>query len=331
MNTSLETYRYSETNSKLKIFIKISIILLIGIIIVLSYFLWLLSKPKGEFTKTMTELRFLFSIYAFSSNDNLKLPHDIAVDKQNNFYVTDTGNSRILVFDNRGDPLMKFGENTVINPVGISVAEDNGDIYVSDRTANHVYIFSSDGKLKNSIYMHMPLDVDVVDDKVYITTSGSLFITKRNGKVVKKIGKRGRAFGNFDFPNGIAVGNKGQIYVSDLNNLRIQAFDKNGEFEWAVGEPPKDLKAEERRFGLPAGLALDEQGKLLLVDAFSHSIRILTNKGEELANFGERGSTEGQLYLPTGIAYAGKGKIAVVDKYNNRINVYRLTNLNRLD
>lgn len=295
------------------------------ITVVLLYLFWVLSKPKGNFATTADNFKFLFSIYSYAPNDNLNLPHALTVDKDGNFYVADSGNGRILVFDQSGKPLRKFGEGKLAAPVGISIAEDNNDIYVSDRINNAILIFNENGKLKKSFMMHMPLDIKVIKDKVYVTTFGPVFITNREGKVIQKIGGRGRGAGQFDFANGIAIGPKGDMYVSDLNNLRIQALDRNGEIKWIQGAPPKDLQAADRRFGLPAGIAIDEKERLFLVDAFHHSLRIMTNDGKELAELGEKGNDEGQMYQPAGITYLGGGKVAIADKYNNRINVYRVS------
>lgn len=312
-------------------FLKSLLLLLLVVIVVLVYLFWMLSKPRGNFAKTPENFSFLFGIYAYASGDNLNLPHALTTDEDGNIYVADTGNSRVLVFDSKGQPVRKIGEGKLVAPVGISIAKDNKDIYVSDRIQNAVAIFDSKGKLKKSFYMHMPLDVEVVKDKVYVTTFGPVFITSREGKVVQKIGSRGRAPGQFDFANGIAVGAKGDMYVSDLNNLRLQSLDKSGEIKWIVGDPPKDMQAVDRRFGLPAGVTLDEKERIYLVDAFHHSLRILSNKGKELAEYGERGNEEGQLYQPAGIVYLGDGKIAIADKYNNRINVYKISNLDGLN
>lgn len=316
---------------KVKTFLKSLLIFLSVIIVVLVYLFWMMSKPRGNFAESPENFNFLFSIYAYGANDNLNLPHTLTTDRNGNFYVADTGNGRVLVFDSRGQPVRKIGEGKIATPVGISIAEDNNDIYISDRIQNAVLIFNSKGKFKKSFYMHMPLDVKVVKDKVYITTFGPVFVTSRDGKVVQKIGARGREKGQFDFANGIAVGAKGEMYVSDLNNLRLQALEKSGEVKWVVGEPPADMKAVDRRFGLPAGIAIDEKERLFLVDAFHHSLRILDNKGKELVEYGERGNEEGQLYQPAGITYLGNGKIAIADKYNNRINIYQVSNLDRLN
>jgi DNA-binding beta-propeller fold protein YncE len=291
----------------------------------LLYLFWLFSKPAGRITTGSDKLRFLYSIYSFGPDDYLKLPHNLTVDKYGNLYVADTGNKRVLVFDSNGAPLWKFGsESQFAAPTGVGVADDNGDIYVTDRLLNQVFVFNKKGKLKKSFYMHLPLMPQVVKDRVYITTFGTIFITDRNGKVVQKYGSRGRNPGQFDFPNGIAVDKKGNMFISDLNNLRVQALTKDGEIIWIQGTPPTDLMASSRRFGLPAGIAIDEKQRLYLVDAFHNSIVVLDNKGNQIAELGEKGSEDGQFFQPAGIAYFGNGKIAVADKFNNRIEVFRI-------
>jgi hypothetical protein len=84
--------------------------------------------------------------------------------------------------------------------------------------------------------------------------------------------------------------------------------------------------AQERRFGLPAGLAVDEQRRLFLVDAFNFSIRILNWHGKEISQLGgEPGQDEGQFYQAAGIAYVGNGIFAIADQFNNRIQVVQIT------
>lgn len=293
---------------------------------ILLYLFWLLSQPLGSKVETGSEkLDFQFSIYSFGKNDNLNLPHNVGTDKDGNIYVADTANKRILIFDSAGKPLRKFGDpNQFAAPTGVSVAEDNGDIYVTDRLLNKVFIFNSKGKPKKDFYMHAPLASLVVKDKVYVATFSTIFITDRAGKVIQKYGTRGRNPGQFDFPNGITVDAKGNMYVSDLNNLRVQALTKDGEIIWIQGSPPNDLMATDRSFQLPAGITIDEEDRIYLVDAFGNSIIALDKKGNKLAEMGERGAEDGKLYQPAGIVYLGNNKVAVADKFNNRVQVFRI-------
>lgn len=106
----------------------------------------------------------------------------------------------------------------------------------------------------------------------------------------------------------------------------MQALDKNGEALWILGSPAKDIMAEERRFGLPAWVAVDEDGMIYLVDAFHFSLRVLNWHGKEISELGgEPGQEEGQFYQAAGIAYLGKGIIAVTDQFNDKVQVLEVT------
>ena len=50
----------------------------------------------------------------------------------------------------------------------------------------------------------------------------------KNGRWVKTWGERGNEPGNFNTLHGIAADAKGNIYVADRTNRRIQVFDHDG-------------------------------------------------------------------------------------------------------
>ena len=58
----------------------------------------------------------------------------------------------------------------------------------------------------------------VVDEShhVYVFTSG--------GQLVTSFGRRGRGKGEFNLPLGVAVDNRGVVYVCDHLNNRVQLF-----------------------------------------------------------------------------------------------------------
>ncbi len=88
-------------------------------------------------------------------------PQYLAEDSYGNIYVTDYGNSRIVVFDADGNALLSFGGKTDVfaglkSPTGIIVYEDRvfvadsvtGGIYEFDRAGNYQGIFVEEGTLK---------------------------------------------------------------------------------------------------------------------------------------------------------------------------------------
>ena len=109
-------------------------------------------------------------------------------------------------------------------------------------------------------------------------------------KVVGKIGKEGTGPGQFSANvSGLASDSAGTIYVTDTNNLRIQAFSSKGAYKskyaFASGEPVYDVAAgptgdvwgttqvgaQVRRFpkggGAPENLSTPKSAEGIAVDA----------------------------------------------------------------
>lgn len=310
----------------------IIILILLLLLGALFYYYILLLRPPRPIAAPpkIKGITHLFSIYGYGTKpeEQLKEPHGVAVDEDGKIYVADTGNHRILVFDRNGKFLAKFGkeglhQGEMKNPLRIAVAP-NGNIYVTVKNLNKIMIFDSRYKLIKEVKGAVPLSLTVARGRLYVTTYGHIAIFDLEGNLLERWGKRGKAPGEFDFPSGIAVDKKGNVCVSDGNNMRLQALDRNGEVIWVVGKPPRSMYEQERKFSLPGGLVLDEKENLYLVDTFAGTIRIFTPRGKQLAELGDWGGKEGQLQYPDAIAYAGKNTFVVADTLNNRVQVFRI-------
>jgi DNA-binding beta-propeller fold protein YncE len=81
-----------------------------------------------------------------SNAGEFKAPAGIALDAQDNVYVTEIGNDRVQVFDNEGKFLTQFGQSGSRNGEfgnlhGIIVDKGNGWIYVADTANNRIQVF----------------------------------------------------------------------------------------------------------------------------------------------------------------------------------------------
>ena len=76
---------------------------------------------------------------------------------------------------------------------------------------------------------------------VFIKDNGDIYVSDgyenrrivqfdKNGKHVKSWGKDGIGKGDFKLPHSIDGDSKGNIYVADRSNARVQVFDKDGNF-----------------------------------------------------------------------------------------------------
>ncbi len=109
------------------------------------------NKPKVslELTRVIGDLE--------SSDENLMfyLPQDIAVDSDNNRYILDAGNYRILKFDKDWNFLRILGQEgqgpgELLKPRSIDI-DGNGNIYVFDPGNLRMQIYSPEGRSINTI------------------------------------------------------------------------------------------------------------------------------------------------------------------------------------
>ena len=81
---------------------------------------------------------------------------------------------------------------------------------------------------------------------------------------------------SFHFPTGIAVDNKGDVYVSDSWNDRVQKFTSNGKFitKWGTSG------SADGQFRFPTGIAVDNKGDVYVGDSLNMRIQKFTSNGK---------------------------------------------------
>lgn len=313
---------------KTRAYIIATVILLI-LLSGLLFLLYLFSKPPTNVGAGKTEgYSHIFSIYGFEG-DRLHRPVETAVDKDGNIYIADAFKHRIVVVDSDGRFVTKFGEygegpTQIQFPSAVAVAPD-GRVYVLCASQNKIVIYR-DYKPYWVVSVEKPLAAKVKNNRLYITTARGVMIGDLDGRLISNFSGRGPAKGLVDMPNGIDVDDKGNIFVADSMNYRVQAFSKDGKSLWTAGNPPKDkknaIRSTERTYGLPTGMAVDENGILYFMDAFNGEIVIMDGeKGKEIKHIGVWGHDDGQFYYPGGISYAGNRTFVIADKFNDRVQV----------
>jgi Ca2+-binding RTX toxin-like protein/sugar lactone lactonase YvrE len=120
--------------------------------------------------------------------------------------------------------------------------------------------------------------------------------------------------GFFSFPQNLAVDNLGNVYVTDLGNMRVQKFSSDGTFLKAWGGSGTD----QGQFHSPAGIIV-YNNTVFVVDTQLHRIQKFDLTGNFISKWGSEGKDQGQFLLPNDIAVGTNGTIYVVDTGNKRI------------
>ena len=151
---------------------------------------------------------------------------------------------------------------------------------------------------------------------------------------IGQVGAPGNAAGQFNFPRAVAVDDKGQIYVADSGNNRIQVFNPDGTFLRQWGSTCKLDTREgcvgggEGQFNEPWGIAVGQDGSVYVSDTWNHRVQKFTNDGQFVKAWGVFGSTGGELgqenlfYGPRSLAIGRDGNLYAMDTGNKRVQVF---------
>ncbi|MDB5132320.1 MAG: repeat-containing protein [Mucilaginibacter sp.] len=143
----------------------------------------------------------------------------------------------------------------------------------------------------------------------------------------------------FNNPQGVAVDNRGDVYVSDSYNSSIREITPAGSVTTVAGNQVigyTDGQSATAQFYGPAGSAFDAQGNLYVADLGNNVIRKITPSGVVSTYAGtgiagyydgaatsasKTGSTDilAQFNSPQGVAVDASGNVYVADRGNNTI------------
>ncbi|XP_070554913.1 tripartite motif-containing protein 2-like [Ptychodera flava] len=218
-------------------------------------------------------------------------PCCIAVSTDNEYFMTDVGNSRVIVSDENGQLCRFFGQADLKYPHGIAISPLDGTVYVTDW----------DGKLAGT------------------KKENSHCVRKftRGGQHIKSIGKYGTKRGQFRGPAYVAVSNQGVVFVSDFNNCRVWVITADCEFLCSIGSHGTD----EGQLCGPLGLAIDGDGYLYITEVTNKRVQKFTSSGIFVSRID---MDEDGLCRPHGITLTNDVpcRVAVVDHDRDCIKVF---------
>jgi DNA-binding beta-propeller fold protein YncE len=267
--------------------------------------------PDGKFIREIGH-----NLYAWS------FAHTVKIDKQDNIWVTDKGSDMVIKFNPEGRVVIVFGRK--------QEASDEGT-----------------GPLPHPKPPLPPIDgmfrqvTDVTWDPAGNTFISDGYINSRVAKVdkdgnwLKSWGEPGHQPGQFNNPHSIAADAKGNVYVADRGNRRIQVFDEEGKFlrqitidvpvdpntRPAIGNKPPATVTGTMAPGAPWAICITPGPNQVLYssDAFPGRIYKLSLEGQVMGVLGESGKQLKQFGWIHEIACPAENELYVGELLNWRV------------
>ena len=241
-------------------------------------------------------------------------PAGLALDSQENVYVTDEWLDRVSIFDKEGNFLRMWGsagddEGEFNGPSGIAIDQQD-ELYIVDSRNHRIQKFTKDGQ--------------------FLGTWGSF----------------GAAGGEFDSPWGITIDGQGFIYVADHKNHRVQKFTPEGHLVATFG----GYGSGDGELNRPSDVAVDPDGDVYVSDWANDRVQVFGADGRFVTSFlgdaqvmskSARMTVEtnpetmkriremrnpeiiGRLSMPTAVAFdAKKDRLIVADSQRGRLQLY---------
>lgn len=325
-----------------RIALLILLLIILGIVALFAGWYLVTRKPISELPVIPPVSQDQAPAYSFSmyggATGGLSTPTGVAVTADGSrVYVAQSGGPQtVAILDSRDQKIGELkppaSEQANHTPVYVAVDPATQDVYVSDRMTGKIYIYSPEGIYRRTFDPGkelsdtgwLPLGIGFGrDGTMYVTDlrlPASVHVFGPDGKPVRTIRPDKDPL---NFPNGVWPDGNGNIYVTDSNNGRLRIFSSDGREIGGIARG-----AREGDLGLPRGIAIDDSGRVFVVDTSAHGVNIYKVLGADdrkplfLARFGVQGSADGAFQFPNGIAVDARGRVYVTDMANNRIQVW---------
>ena len=176
-------------------------------------------------------------------------PAGIALDTDENIFVTDEWMNRVSIFDSQGNFLRCWGEEGMGDgqfnkPSGIAI-DNEENVFVVDSLNHRVQKFTKEGQ--------------------FLSNWGEL----------------GSAEGEFDSPWGLGLDGDNNVYIADHKNHRVQKFTSEGEYLMSFGS----VGVGRGELTRPSDVTVDLEGDVYVCDWANDRVNVYGPEGDFLTKF----------------------------------------------
>ena len=262
---------------------------------------------------------------------DLKMPTGVAVGPGGQVWVADGVRDRVVSY--RADGSVAFvvkgaAGKSLLRPTGVDVTAD-GRAFIADADRRRVVIVSADGATSTVLAIDPALtpgldmtDLAVTPDgrRVWIVDNDHhrVIVGDLASGIWVPLGKRGRAWGQFSYPYGVALDEGGGAHISDVLNGRLGVFTSDGLASQAVSR----FGAGAGQLYRPKGVAIRD-GTIWVSDGALGVIQLFSSRGRFLDALRDEGGAVLRLANPAGIEVVGD-LLYVAEVGRSRVQVFRI-------
>jgi sugar lactone lactonase YvrE/4-amino-4-deoxy-L-arabinose transferase-like glycosyltransferase len=213
----------------------------------------------------------------------------------------DIARHTIIRLSSSGELLSEWGPRldasiTLDQPAGIAQAD--GSLFVLDEgTSPRIIRLSSQGAVQgiSALAAYSPYGARHLtagpDNTLYLPDTGNnrVLVLSLDGKLLRSIGSAGTAPGQFKQPAAAVVASDGSLFVSDLENRRIERFNTADQVQNAWPIP----------FNTPS-IAVDQQNRIYAADADGRRVVAFSPTGDTLGEIDTGSNVDGVAVQPDG-------------------------------
>jgi sugar lactone lactonase YvrE len=220
---------------------------------------------------------------------------------------------------------------------GCSAFGPDGNLYVTDTSNGNIQVFDADGKFikvlfkdgQDNIRLGSITGMAISDDgSIYLLQQWNMFgdlhifVLDKDGKFIKSFGKQGSGDGQIYNPQGIALDNLGNVYISEPDLKKVSIFKNDGTFLKTWGSSSQ----ENNQFASLYSICRTIDNNIAFSDLNSRRIKVFNPEGTLISeinlNFNEN---FGLSFYPRYLAQDSAGNFYISDSWQSKVAVFSPT------
>lgn len=266
------------------------------------------------------------------SNNHFLRPARITVDRsQNEIFVADVGNGRVLVFDERGTLRFEFSTAAQCgSPIDLAVSPQ-GWIYVlgTQSGGRDIFVYDYDG-----LFLGTTAVPDSTADLVGVAVdaAGAVYALDQTHLQVLCLQDDGAVVRRFSILADLDDTAQGEVilgapvisgdilYLPVSSHRTVYRYSLDGDFLGLTGHGGTGIG----ELSFPAATAVADNGMILVLDKHRFNVQCYSPVGTFLGEFGGKGISPGWFYHPAWLAIDGQDQVYIGQIFGNKIQVCRI-------